>query len=202
MRRAGSLALATVTSPAEARAAAALGFDGLIVQGASAGGHSAIHDPTRLPRDIATAELVREVRAAVALPLIAAGGVDGPGAVRELLRAGAEAVAVGTLLMRTAEAGTPDLQKRYMADPAHAETVVTRAFTGRPARALRNGFTDRHSGAAPSGYPEIHRLTRPLRQAAGSAGDTERMHLWAGTGYASAPAGSAAEALRWLEEGV
>jgi NAD(P)H-dependent flavin oxidoreductase YrpB (nitropropane dioxygenase family) len=71
--------------------------------------------------------------------------------------------------------------------------VLTHAFTGRPARGLRNEFTDRFAGLAPYGYPALHHLTSPLRRAAAAAGDPERLHLWAGAGYRYAteePAGA------------
>lgn len=202
LQRAGSTVLATVTSSEEALSAAELGVDGLIVQGWRAGRHSAVHDPAAWPAELETVELLREVRAAVELPLIAAGGVDGPAAVRELLGFGAEAVAVGTLLLRSDEAGTSELQRARMVDPACPGTVLSRAFTGRPARGLRNGFVDRHAAAAPSGYPEVHYLTRPLRQAALRAGDGDGVHLWAGTGFRHAPSGPAAEIVAWLSEPV
>lgn len=198
LRRAGSRVLASVTTPDEARAAAGAGADGLVVQGPGAGGHSATFDPTRTPNAVDTATLVRRVRAEVDLPVVAAGGVDGPDAVRRLLDAGAQAVAVGTLLLRTDEAGTSPTHRRALGDPAFTETVLTRAFTGRPARALRNGFADRHGDAAPAAYPAVHHLTRALRQAAGAAGDADRLHLWAGTGWRSAPTGPAADVIRRL----
>lgn len=130
--------------------------------------------------------------------MIAAGGVDGPEAVESLLAAGAVAVAVGTLLLRTDEAGTSPTHRQALADPAFTETVLTRVFTGRPARALRNGFIDRHQASAPTAYPALHHLTRELRQAAGKGSDTDRLHLWAGTGHRHAPTGPAANAVRWL----
>lgn len=61
--------------------------------------------------------------------------------------------------------------------------MVTHAFTGRPARALRNEFTDRYRGLAPYGYPALHHLISSVRKAAAAAGDPERVHLWAGTGF-------------------
>lgn len=198
LQRRGTRVLASITTPEEALAAADAGVDGLIAQGFGAGGHSATLDPSRLPAPIATAELVRAVRRAVDLPVIATGGVDGPDAVRALLESGAECVAVGTLLLRTDEAGTSKTHRDALSRTQRRETVVTRAFTGRPARALRNGFIDRHSASAPVAYPAVHHLTRALRQAAGRAGDAERLHLWAGTGYPSAPAGPAASVVRWL----
>lgn len=201
LRRVGSRVLATVTTPQEARSARDAGFDGLVVQGPSAGGHSAAFDPTRILEPVSTDEVLRRVRRVVDLPVIAAGGVDGPGAVRALRDAGAEAVAVGTLLLRTDEAGTSPAHDRALADAAFGDTVITRAFTGRPARALRNGFVDRHPDA-PSGYPAVHHLTRALRRAAAQAGDTDRLHLWAGTGWREATKGPAADVIRRLSEGA
>ncbi|KHK99959.1 2-nitropropane dioxygenase [Microbacterium mangrovi] len=198
LRRAGSVVLASVTTPSEAVAAREAGADGLVVQGPDAGGHSATFDAERALDEIGTAELVGRVRAAIDLPVIAAGGVDGPAAVATLLAAGAEAVAVGTLLLRTDEAGTSATHRAALADPRFDRTVITHAFTGRPARGLHNGFIARHEATAPFGYPAIHHLTRDLRRAAAQAGDPDRVHLWAGTGYRSAPTGPAGDVIRWL----
>lgn len=202
LRAVGTRVLATVTTPDEARQAQELGVDGLVVQGPRAGGHSGTFDPTRAIADASTVDLVRDVRGAVDLPLVAAGGIDGPEAVGALLDAGAEAVVVGTLLLRTDEAGTSPTHRQALGDSALTETVLTRVFTGRPARALRNGFVDRHQATEIDAYPAVHHLTRALRQAAGTAGDSDRLHLWAGTGWRNAPTGSAAEVVRWLAEGV
>lgn len=198
LQAAGARVLATVTTPAEARAAEEAGVDGLVVQGAAAGGHSGTFDPRRRINLVPTAGLVRAVRAASALPVVAGGGVDGPAAVRAILAAGAAAVAVGTLLLRATEAGTTPTHRAALADPAFTETVLTHAFTGRPARALRNGFVDRHGSSAPYGYPELHHLTRDLRRAAAAAGDPHRLHLWAGTGWRAAQERPAGEIVRGL----
>lgn len=201
LQKVGTRVLATVTSPDEASKAREAGVDGLIVQGASAGGHSAIFEPTQNPEPIGTDTLVRHVLQEVDLPVIAAGGVDGPQAVRRLLDAGAQAVVVGTMLLRTDEAGTSPTYLQALADPAFTETVLTRAFTGRPARSLRNGFTDRHPDAI-TANPAVHHLTRELRQAAGKNGDADRLHLWAGTGWRNAPTGPAADVIRLLAEDI
>lgn len=198
LRAAGSVVLATVTSAGEAVEAQRAGVDGLIVQGFAAGGHSAVHDSATLPAPLETHELVALIREAADLPLIAAGGVDGPRAVRRLLDSGAEAVAVGTLFLLTDEAGTSATHRAALARPEAVDTVLTRAFTGRPARALRNGFISRHGATAPVGYPAVHHLTRPMRQAAALAGDADRLHLWAGTGYRHARPGPVADIIHWL----
>ena len=202
LRRAGSLVLATVTTVEEAHAAAAAGADALFAQGSDAGAHSGTHDPFRQITPIGTAELTRAVVAATGLPVVAAGGVDGPRTVADLLDAGAGAVAVGTLLLRTDESGASRTYQDALADPAFTETVITRAFTGRPARALRNRFVDEHGATAPTGYPAIHHLTRGLRQAAAAAGDVHRLHLWAGTGYRNAATGPARAVLDGLASGL
>jgi nitronate monooxygenase len=107
---------------------------------------------------------------------------------------------VGTVLLRTDESGASPVYKAAMAERAEYETVVTRAFTGRPARALPNLFTQRYNAAAPSGYPAIHHLTSPLRRAAATAGDAERINLWAGTGHRHASSEPAASVLARLAD--
>jgi nitronate monooxygenase len=198
LRRAGSVVLASVTTHAEAMAAQEAGVDGLVVQGAGAGGHSATWDPGRTVVDASTAPLVAAVVAATRLPVVAAGGVDGPDAVRELVAAGARTVAVGTLLLRTEESGASRAHRDALASPAFTGTTMTRAFTGRPARSLRTAFVDRHDAHTPVAYPAVHHLTRELRRRAAAAGDLDRLHLWAGTGYRSAATGPASRVVEQL----
>ena len=80
--------------------------------------------------------------------------------------------------------------------------MITHAFTGRPARGLRNAFIDRYERVAPYGYPAINNLTSALRRAAAAQGDPERLHLWAGTGYRQATDEPAAVILTRLAEEV
>jgi NAD(P)H-dependent flavin oxidoreductase YrpB (nitropropane dioxygenase family) len=75
---------------------------------------------------------------------------------------------------------------------------LTRSFTGRPARGIRNRFIDQFEAVAPAGYPAVHHLTSPIRKAAAAAGDPEAVHLWAGTGYRLAGTGHAADVLHEL----
>lgn len=191
LRRAGSVVLQTVTSAQEARRSAEAGVDGLVVQGNAAGGHSGTFDPARVPPERPLSDLLAEVTAAVDLPLVAAGGVATAEDVRATLAAGAEGVAVGTLLLLADEAGTSDAHRTGLRDHARSTTVM-RAFTGRPARGLRNRFAEQYDAAAPVGYPALHHLTRPIRRAAAAAADPEAVNLWAGTGFPlawRAPAG-------------
>src|SRR4051794_36265266 len=155
LQQAGSLVLQTVTSPDEAGQAAALGVNGLIVQSHRAGGHSGTLTPGTPVPQIPLAELLDSVRSTSGLPLWAAGGISTPAEVREALAAGAEAAVVGTVLLRTPESGASAPYKTALADKARTETVLTTAFSGRPARALRNRFVDRFHSLAPAGYPAL-----------------------------------------------
>lgn len=216
LQRAGTAVLSTVTSAAEARQAAEQGVDALVVQHGCAGGHSAAFLPASAGQTggsqavggqtaaapgpsapATTAELVAAVRAAVALPLVAAGGIMDAAGVQRVLAAGAEAAQLGTALLRTEESGARQLHKDALASPHFTRTALTRAFTGREARALVNEFVLDHPDA-PQAYPAVHHLTAPLRAAAAAAGDAERLNLWAGTGWQQARTGPVAEVLAEL----
>ena len=198
LRATGAALVATVTSVEEARAAADAGFDGLCVQGSEAGGHRGTHDAAADPNDTDTVELLAAIGPATTLPLIAAGGIADAATARRALGAGAVAVQVGTALLRCPEAGTSATHRGALADPSFSGTVVTRAYTGRPARALTTRFAVEHGAAAPMAYPEVHHLTRPMRTAAAAAGDTDRVHLWAGVHFRRATAAAAADVVRAL----
>jgi nitronate monooxygenase len=198
LRAQGSIVVQTVTNAAEARAAADAGVDMLAVQCSAAGAHSATLTPSRFPDPIPIAELIPTIQDATRYPVIAAGGLATPAQVAAVIQAGAQAAMVGTALLRTSESGASAVHKAAVANHSGAETVLTRSFTGRPARGIRNRFIDEHDASAPSGYPAIHYLTSPIRKAAAAAGDPDAVHLWAGTEYQRATTGAAAEVLRAL----
>ena len=179
----GSYLVATVTSVAEAQAADRLGVDALCVQGPDAGGHSGTHDPDADPGATPLRELLGAVGGRTSLPLIAAGGLATGADIVAVLRAGARAVQLGTAYLRTPESGAKPAHKRALADPRFTTTVMTRAFSGRYARGLRNRFIDEHDATAVAGYPLVNQLTQPLRAAAAAQDDPDGLSLWAGTGY-------------------
>jgi len=116
------------------------------------------------------------------------------------MAAGAAAVQCGSAFLRCPESGAHPRHKAALADPRFSHTAVTRAFSGRPARALVNRFVLDHP-AAPSAYPEINNATRPLRAAAGASGDVGRMSLYAGEGFRAATTRPAAEIVELLSPG-
>jgi len=185
--------LVTVTDADEARQAVVAGAAVLVAQGGSAGAHSGTTRPASYAGDRGAADVLREVRSAVSVPVVAAGGVGSAAEVAALIRAGATAVQVGTMFLLATEAGTRQAHRAALGSAT--STVVTRAFTGQPARALRNRFTDTYSAHAPVGYPAVHHLTAPIRAAAARAGDAGALNLWAGTGFARARPGTCREIL-------
>jgi nitronate monooxygenase len=198
LRGAGITTMGTITTVAEARLAAEHGVDALVAQGPSAGGHRGTFDPAAQPEAEPLEELLAAVTAAVDIPVIAAGGLVTADDVRRVLEAGAVAAQLGTAFLLADEAGSSVVHRAALRDPQFTETVVTRAFSGRYARGLRNRFIDEHEAEAPFGYPEIHYLTSPLRAASVRAGDPHAVNVWAGTGFREANAAPVAEIIKSL----
>lgn len=194
LRAAGTVSVVTVTSVPEARLAAAAGADALCLQGIEAGGHRGTF--AAAPGDAGLVALLGLVRAATDLPLIAAGGIMTAAGVQAVLALGAVAAQCGTAFLLADEAGTSAPHRAALADPA-ATTALTRAFSGRWARGIRNRFLTEHADA-PAGYPAINHVTRPLRAAAARAGDAGGLNLWAGQAFPLARPDPAADILRSL----
>jgi nitronate monooxygenase len=198
MHEAGITVVGTVTTLEEARTAVARGVDAVAAQGPSAGGHRGTFDPAAQPATQPLDELLSDVVAGVDVPVVAAGGLMTGEDVARVLRAGAVAAQLGTAFLLADEAGSSRVHRAALQDPQFTETFVTRAFSGRYARGLRNRFIDEHEAEAPFGYPEIHWMTSPVRAASVRAGDPHGVNVWAGTGWQKAKPGPVAEILRQL----
>lgn len=198
MRDAGIATVGTVTSVYEADAAVARGVDAIAVQGPSAGGHRGTFDPVAEPNRQSLPELLAAATARVSVPVIAAGGLMTADDVNHVIERGAVAAQLGTAFLLADEAGSSPVHRKALQDPQFTETVVTKSFSGRYARGLRNRFIDDHEAQAPFGYPEIHYLTGPLRAASVRAGDPHTTNIWAGTGFKKGKAAPAGEIIAGL----
>ncbi len=114
------------------------------------------------------------------------------------MASGAVAAQLGTAFLLADEAGSSPVHRAALQDPQFTETAVTRCFSGRYARGLRNRFISEHDADAPFGYPEIHYMTSPVRAAAVRAGDPHGTNVWAGTGFQKAKAASVADIMASL----
>ena len=183
---------ATASTVAEARAAEAAGADVIVAQGAEAGGHRGSFDAASAERDLAGLfALLPAVVDAVRVPVIATGGIADARGVAAALVLGASAVQIGTGFLRAPEAKIHPAWADALALTAPEGTMITRAFTGRPARSIANDYA-RAAGStdapAPAPYPVQRGLTTAMRNAAHKAGDASRMQLWAGQSAALARA--------------
>ena len=168
------------------------------MQGSQAGGHRSTHRVDAIPNDLSYVDLLREVRSITTVPLIAAGGVADGQDTRRAMTLGAVAVQAGTAFLLCPEAGTSAAHRAGLVEPSLDRQVVTRAFSGRPARGLRNAFVDEYDAHAPSVFPAVDQLTKPLRAAAGALEDFHLVSLWAGSQWRQTQEAPAADVVRAL----
>jgi nitronate monooxygenase len=178
IRARGIASVGTATTVDEARALDDAGVDAICAQGAEAGGHrGSFLGAFEL---IGTMALVPQVTRVTKRPVYAAGGIMTGAGIRAALALGATACQLGTAFMCCDEAGTPPAHRAALATAT--QTTVTRAFSGRPARGIRNRMTDAFERIEPAPFPHHQRLTAELRREAAKRGRVDLMQMWAGQG--------------------
>ena len=137
----GTRVVVTVTGPEEAALAASAGADALCVQGSEAGGHQGrFRNDAAALSPLPLLDALAAVGGVTSLPMLAAGGIATGRRMAAVLDAGAVAAQIGTAFLAAPEAGTNATHRGALTDPRFTETMLTRAFTGRPARGIRNRF--------------------------------------------------------------
>lgn len=196
---------ATVTTLAEAKRAEEAGADVIVAQGMEAGGHRGAFAAADAERDlVGLFSLVPAVADAVAVPVVASGGIaDGRG-IAAALTLGASAVQIGTGFLRCPEAKIAPAWADALARAAPERTRLSRAFSGRAGRSLDTAYARAATAPGaptPAPYPVQRGLTAAMRAAAARTGDVERMQAWAGQSAALARVEPAAEMTRrlWAE---
>jgi nitronate monooxygenase len=186
LKELGVSAIGTATTVREAKILATSGVDAVIAQGEEAGAHRGTFAGTFEQSMVPTLDLVRAITRETDLPVLAAGGLMDGFDVAAALEAGASAALLGTAFLACPESGASAAYKEALLNAREDDTVVTRAFSGRPARGLRNRFVREVEDSATEipPYPLQNALTRPMRQAAADRGDAGRLSLWAGRGVA------------------
>ncbi|KAL4117736.1 hypothetical protein PRIC2_011720 [Phytophthora ramorum] len=199
----GAFVISTATTVREAVWLEERGCDAIIAQGIEAGGHRGVFLPREngsspsdgkeyrnssmdFPQQLGTMSLVPQIVDAVALPVIAAGGVGDARGVLAASVLGAAAVQMGTVFLLADEAKTSGLHrealKRAASSATGEETAITNIFSGRPAR----GFVTRvmrDLGPMCAVAPEFPTAGAPLgalKKAAEANGDTAFSSLWSG----------------------
>lgn len=131
---AGRLVAALCGAPDQARRHKEAGVDLVIAQGTEGGGHTG---------EVGSLVLWPQVIKAVApTPVLAAGGIGSGEQIAAALALGAQGVWTGSLWLTVEESALSPTQKAQLLQAGSRDTVRSRSFTGKPARMLRNDWTD------------------------------------------------------------
>jgi nitronate monooxygenase len=184
MKAHGILWFANATTVAEAKAAEHAGADAIVAQGMEAGGHRGVFRADQAEQQmVGLMALLPQVVDAVALPVVATGGIADARGIAAALILGASAVQIGTGFLRSPEAKVHPAYADRLARTEADDTLITRAFSGRPGRSVATAYVraaNAPDAPRPTPYPVQRGLTRAMRDAAQKAGDADRMQLWAG----------------------
>jgi nitronate monooxygenase len=165
LRDAGTTLIGTATTTAEAAAIEAAGCHAVVAQGSEAGGHRGTFAVEFDAALVGSMALVPQVADRVDIPVIAAGGImDGRG-IAAALALGAGGAQLGTVFIGADEAAAPEAYVSSLERSADSDTTVTRAFSGRHARALRSAWVDEVEGSGEEipPYPVPAMLLAELR---------------------------------------
>ncbi|MBV8969983.1 MAG: nitronate monooxygenase, partial [Verrucomicrobia bacterium] len=182
LKKAGMIILSSATTVAEARWLEERGCDGIVAQGLEAGGHRGSFLSADLAEQCGTMALVPQIVDAVGVPVVATGGIGDARGVAAAIALGASAVQVGTAFLFCPEAQVPAPYREALRKARDTDTVVTKIYSGLPARVIANRFTRTLHEAQdnvvpfPLGMAEI----APLVAASLKAGSREIGPFWAG----------------------
>lgn len=174
--------IGTATTVEEAIYIEKMGMDAVVLQGSEAGGHRGNFISSHEEGLIGLMSLIPQVSDNVSVPIIAAGGImDGRGLTAALCL-GAKAVQMGTAFLTCEESGAHPLYKKTIIDSKDGDTTLTRAFSGKWARGIKNKFTtemEEHVETVPI-FPIQNALTQSIRKASANQNNKEYMSLWSG----------------------
>jgi nitronate monooxygenase len=200
IRDAGIATLGTATTVAEAEELRRAGVDAIVAQGSEAGGHRGTFAADFESAQVGTVALVPLIADRVDHPVVAAGGImDGRG-IAAALALGADGAQLGTAFIGVAESGAPPAYVESLLAADETATMITPAFTGRHARAIRTAFIDEveRAGLKIPAYPLQQGLMLELFRAGLERGELDAVLRLAGQGAPAIrrmPAGELVEAL-------
>ena len=174
--------MGTVTTVREAIEVEKMGMDMVVVQGCEAGGHRGNFINDLQESLIGLMSLVPQVVDNVRIPVVSAGGImDGRGLMASICL-GAKGVQLGTAFLTCMESGAHNVHKEAILQSNEDQTVLTRAFSGKWARGIKNKFIlemQEHEALFPD-FPIQNTLTQDIRKTSASQGNKEFMSLWSG----------------------
>ncbi len=178
----GARIFSSATTVSEARWLEDRGCDAIIAQGYEAGGHRGMFLSADISTQLGTMALVPQVVDAVAVPVIAAGGIADARGIVAAFALGASAVQLGTAYLFCPEARISSVHREMLRRSRDDETALTNVFTGRPARSIVNRLMRELGPISPDAldFPLAAEAVMPLRQAALARGSGEFVPLWSG----------------------
>ena len=131
-KEAGAKVVPVVAQTAQAARMERLGADAVVAEGCEAGGHIG---------ETATMALVPQIRDAVGIPVIAAGGIADARTAAAARVLGAEGVQAGTRFLTVEECRVSETYKEKVLRAKDSDTIVTGRVTGHPVRGLKNPWS-------------------------------------------------------------
>lgn len=195
-----TIIIGTATNSLEARLLEDSGIDAIVAQGFEAGGHRGTFAIPIEDSLIGLNALIPQIVDNVKIPVIAAGGIMDARGIKAALNLGAAGVQMGTVFLTAYESGIHVRYKEVLLSTKADNTVLTRCFSGRMARALRNKFiTYMHDYEdAVLDYPIQNLVTQPMRKQAAINNDSEFLSMYAGQGVSFCREISAGELVNQL----
>ncbi len=189
----GAKILSSATTVEEALWLETQGVDAIIAQGLEAGGHRGMFMSQDLTSQVGTFALIQQIVQAVAVPVIAAGGIANAKGVTAIKALGAVGAQIGTAYLLCPEATTSEIHRAALKSESAHHTAVTNLFTGRPARGIVNRIIKELGPINPTApqFPLAAAAMAPLRAKAEADGSGEFSSLWCGqnaTGCKEIPA--------------
>ncbi|MGH8077214.1 MAG: NAD(P)H-dependent flavin oxidoreductase [Lysobacter sp.] len=181
-RKRDIITIGTVTTLDEAIAMEQAGVDMMVATGFEAGGHRVSFLRPAEASLMGTFALIPQLADRVSIPVIAAGGIGDGRGIAAAMMLGAHGVQIGTAFLACEESSADPLHRAALFTDAARDTALTRAFTGRLARGIRNRFVEQMEaeGTAIFPYPIQRWFTASFRQAAVAQGRSDLLALWAG----------------------
>jgi len=197
----GIVLLGCATTVKDALILQEAGIHAVVAQGYEAGGHRGLFAVDGRDDQLGTLTLTRLLATRLTVPVIAAGGIMDGNQIRAALILGASAAQLGTAFIACSESQADAGYRAALRSEAAYHTVMTRAISGRPARALNNRFTQLAANASADQipcYPIAYDAAKALHAAAKARGEYAYGAQWAGQGAPMIREGSAAELVTGL----
>jgi nitronate monooxygenase len=203
-RAKGIVTIGAATTPDEAIALQNANVDVIAASGFEAGGHRGSFLRASEDSLTGTFSLVPQVVDLVSVPVVAAGGIADARGIVAAFALGAEGVQIGTAFLACEESGASAQHRAALLGGQARHTALTRGFTGRLARGIKNSLFDALNAAGVEllPYPLQRFLVRNLSEAAERSGRAEFVPMWAGQSANLARHAKATELLDALVSGV